>query len=180
MAPSTPSDGGDDEQGRVRGAQAGPQLADEVGVAGGVEQVDLDAVPFDGDQGELHRALLPVLDLVEVGDRGAVLDAAGPGDRSRSPASSASTSVVLPAPVWPTSTTLRTDAGRSAAGALPAAPGCAFALSPMALPPVHGEVTVGAGTSPDPRAVAAPVTPAVPSSFPLASRCVHTSDAIAP
>ncbi len=35
-------DGRDDEQGGVGGAQAGAQLADEVGVAGGVEQVDLD------------------------------------------------------------------------------------------------------------------------------------------
>ena len=36
--------GGDHEQRAVGGAQAGPQLADEVGVPGGVDQVDLDAV----------------------------------------------------------------------------------------------------------------------------------------
>ncbi|GAA3861835.1 hypothetical protein GCM10023084_14190 [Streptomyces lacrimifluminis] len=86
--------------------------------------------------------------------------------------------MVLPDPEWPTSTTFRTDAGWSAAVALPAAPGCAFALSPMVLPPVHGEVTVGADV-PHPRVVAALMTPAVLSSFALASRCVHTADAIA-
>ena len=34
----------DDEQGAVGGPEAGPQFADEIGVPGGVDQVDLDAV----------------------------------------------------------------------------------------------------------------------------------------
>ena len=40
-------DGGDDEQRGVGGAQPGAQVADEVGVPGGVEQVDLDAVDLE-------------------------------------------------------------------------------------------------------------------------------------
>ena len=43
-------DGRDDEEGGVGGAQPGPQLTDEVGVAGGVQQVDPDAVALDGRQ----------------------------------------------------------------------------------------------------------------------------------
>lgn len=97
----------------------------------------------------------------------------------------ASTSVVLPDPEWPTSTTFRTDVGRSAACALPAAPGCVCALSPMILPPVHGEVTVGADPwkpSPDPvrghRLRCGSGGARGPSSFPLPSRRVHTKDVI--
>ncbi|CAM5706327.1 hypothetical protein SGLAM104S_06270 [Streptomyces glaucescens] len=75
--------GGDDEEGRVRRSQTGPQLPDEVGVSRGVEDVDLDAVPFDGHQRQLHRTLLAVLDVVVVGDGAAVLHAARPVHRSR-------------------------------------------------------------------------------------------------
>ena len=74
-------DGGDHEQGRVRRAQAGPQVADEVRVPGGVEQVDLDAARAERRQRQRDRALLPLLGLVEVAHRGAVLDATGSGDR---------------------------------------------------------------------------------------------------
>ena len=73
-------DGGHDEQRGVGGAQPGAQVADEVGVAGGVEQVDLDAVVLERRQREGDRALLAVLGLVEVADRRAVLDPSGPGD----------------------------------------------------------------------------------------------------
>ena len=149
VAPSTPSGGRDDEKGRVRRAQTGPEFPDEVGVSGGVQKIDLDAVPFDGHQGQLHRALLAVLDLVVVGDGAAVLDAARPVHRARGQRQRFHQRR-LARTEWPTSTTFRTDAGWSA-GALPAAPGCAFALSPMALPPVHGEV-LGARTA-APRAV---------------------------
>ena len=41
IVPSRPGGGGDDEQRGVGGAQPGPQLTDEVAVAGGVDQVDL-------------------------------------------------------------------------------------------------------------------------------------------
>ncbi len=81
VAPSTPSARRDDEEGRVRCAQTGPELPDEVGVSGGVQNIDLVSAPFDGDQGELHRALLAVLDLVVVGDGAAVLDPARPVHR---------------------------------------------------------------------------------------------------
>ncbi len=75
--------GGDHEEGRVRRAQTGPELSDEVGVAGGVQQIDLDPVPCERDQGELYRAVPPLLDLVVVGDGAAVLDPARPVDRPR-------------------------------------------------------------------------------------------------
>ena len=72
--------GRDGEQGSVGRPQAGPQVAGEVGVARCVQQVDLDAAVQDRRQGEVDRALLPYLDLVEVADCGAILDAPGPLD----------------------------------------------------------------------------------------------------
>ena len=74
--------GGDGEQRCVGRAQPGPQVAREVGVAGRVEQVDLDAVVDDRREGQVDRTLLPDLGLVEVADRGAVLDAARALDRA--------------------------------------------------------------------------------------------------
>ena len=114
-------DRADHEQRRVGGAQPGPQVADEVGVAGGVEQVDLDAACTTGaNESETERcwrcsASSKSLTVVPSSTRPA---------RGMVPVatSSASTSVVFPAPEWPTSTTLRTDPGWSAAGAAPAAP----------------------------------------------------------
>ncbi len=73
-------DGRDHEECGVGGAQTGAQVADEVGVAGGVQQVDLDPRVHERGDGEADRALLAVLGLVEVGDRGAVLDPSGPRD----------------------------------------------------------------------------------------------------
>ncbi len=75
-----PVGGRHDEQRRVRRPQPGPQLPDEVRVPRGVQQVDLHVAPAHRDQGQLHRALLPVLDLVVVGDGGAVLDPAAAGE----------------------------------------------------------------------------------------------------
>ncbi len=75
--------GRDDEQGRVRRAQTGPEFPDEVGVTGAVQQIDLDPVPFHGDEGERDGALPALFDPVVVGDRGAVLDPARPVDRPR-------------------------------------------------------------------------------------------------
>ncbi len=74
--------GGDHEHRRVRGAQARPQLAHEVGVAGGVEQVDLDTLVLERGEGERDRPLLSLLGLVEVGDRGAVDGRARPGQHT--------------------------------------------------------------------------------------------------
>ena len=93
-------DRGDDEQGGVGGAQAGAQLTDEVGVAGGVQQVDLDALVQSGAQERLTERCCRT--------------AAGSWSETVVPsvteparlivpvaASSASTSVVFPAPEWP-------------------------------------------------------------------------------
>ena len=74
--------GGDHEHRAVGGPQPGAQLADEVGVAGGVEQVDLDVAVHQRRQGEPDRALLPVLGLVEVGDRRALDRRTGPGQHT--------------------------------------------------------------------------------------------------
>lgn len=74
---------GDGEDRRVGGPQRGAQLTGEIGVAGRVQQVDLDAPPFDRDQREPHRALLLMLDLLEVRDGAALADLARPGERTR-------------------------------------------------------------------------------------------------
>ena len=72
--------GADDDDGQVDVGQRGDHLAGEVGVAGRVEQVDLD--PVDGERGqagrdgELARHLLGL----EVHDGGALLDRSPPGD----------------------------------------------------------------------------------------------------
>ena len=94
-------DGGDHEQRGVGGAQAGAQLADEVGVAGGVEQVDLDAVV----QRAARRPGSPSAAGVTAAGSWSltVVPSATEPARLIVPvaASSASTSVVLPAPEWP-------------------------------------------------------------------------------
>ena len=72
---------GDDEQGGVGGAQAGAQLADEVPVAGGVDQVDLGVLVEDRGDGQRDRPLLAHRGGIVVADRGAVDDGARAGDR---------------------------------------------------------------------------------------------------
>ena len=74
--------GGDGEEGGVGRSQACPQVTDEVGVAGSVQEVHLDVVVHERRQGQVDRALLPDLDLVEIADGAAVLHAAGPLDRA--------------------------------------------------------------------------------------------------
>lgn len=69
--------GRDDEKGRVRCPQTGPELPDEIGVSGSVQQIDLDTAPFHRYERELYRALLAVLDVVVVGDRGPLGDMPG-------------------------------------------------------------------------------------------------------
>ncbi|BCT74553.1 hypothetical protein SCMU_03950 [Sinomonas cyclohexanicum] len=74
--------GRDDEQGAVRGAEPGAELAHEVGVAGGVEQVDLDVAGHDRGERERHGALLVDGGGVGIADCGAVRDGAHAGDRA--------------------------------------------------------------------------------------------------
>ena len=72
----------DHEKRAVRGAQPGPQFADEIGVTGSVDEVDLDAVVQQRREGKTDRPLLTDLGLVVVADRGAVGDAAGSGQHA--------------------------------------------------------------------------------------------------
>jgi hypothetical protein len=58
-------------------------ITHEVGVTGGVQKIDLDAVVHHGCDGEVDGSLLLDLDLVEVGDRVAVLDASRALDGAR-------------------------------------------------------------------------------------------------
>src|SRR6266540_921219 len=78
-------DGGDHEQRRVGGAQAGAELADEVGIAGSVEQVDLHALMQHRSTGQGDRPLLLDGGRVVVGHRGAVGHRTDPADRARYP-----------------------------------------------------------------------------------------------
>ncbi len=73
-------DGGHHEERGVGGPQPGPQVTDEVGVAGGVQQVDLHPAVGQRCQRQRDRALLSVLGLVEVADGRPVLHPSGPGD----------------------------------------------------------------------------------------------------
>ena len=73
--------GRDHEQGAVRRPQPGPQLTDEVGVSGSVDQVDLGAGVHQRRHGERHGTPMCLLGLLVVGDRGALGDRAGAVDR---------------------------------------------------------------------------------------------------
>ena len=101
---------GDDEQRGVGGAQPGAQLADEVAVAGGVDQVDLDAVVQQRRDGQRDRALLADRGRVVVADRAAVDRRCRPGGSRRCapaaprPGSSSPTRRARPGPrcaPWP-------------------------------------------------------------------------------
>ena len=75
-------DRGDDEQREVGGLERGGDVADEVGVAGRVEQVDLVAVELERRERERHRDPAALLLGIEVADGRAVLDPAQAGDRA--------------------------------------------------------------------------------------------------
>ena len=66
----------DDDDHRIDRSDRGSEIADEVGVAGCVQDVDLDAVPFDGRHRERDRDALALLVRIVIGDRVAVLDGA--------------------------------------------------------------------------------------------------------
>ena len=72
-------DRADHEHGEVGHPQRGLHVADEVGVAGGVDQVDLVALPLERGERERQREAPLLLLGVEVGDGGAVLDPPRPG-----------------------------------------------------------------------------------------------------
>ena len=77
-------DRADHEHRKVGHPQRGMDVADEVGVARGVDEVDLVALPLERGQRQ-RQAQVPLLLLgLEVTHRGAVLDATRSGDRSRS------------------------------------------------------------------------------------------------
>ena len=71
-----------DEQRGVRGAQAGPQLTHQVGVARDVEQGHRAAVVLQRRGGQEQRPAQAVLELVGVPDGAAVLHVAGPGQHA--------------------------------------------------------------------------------------------------
>ena len=100
-------DRGDDEQREVGGLQRGGDVADEVGVAGRVDDVDLVAVVLERREGERHRDAAPLLLGIEVAG-GRCWSSTRPR-RGIAPAvnSRASAREVLPAPPWPTRATLR-------------------------------------------------------------------------
>ena len=127
------------EQRGVGGAQPGPQLGDEVRVAGGVQQVDLAPGVLERRERERHRALLAAARRrccprpwcrPRRGRRGTIVPVR---------ASSASTSVVLPAPERPTTTTLRTWSGGRGSGP---APRCVLPPCPATGPPPTGTAGV--------------------------------------
>ena len=72
-----------DEERTVGRAQAGAELTDEVGVPGGVDEVDLDAVVDQRRDREGDRAAVGVLGLLEVGDGRAVAHGARAGECAR-------------------------------------------------------------------------------------------------
>ena len=75
--------GGDHEERAVGGAEPGAELADEVGVPGGVDEVDLGAVVAHRRDGQAHGSAVCALGVLEVRHRGAVDDRARPGDGAR-------------------------------------------------------------------------------------------------
>ena len=70
-----------DEQCEVGRLERGTDVADEIGVARGVDDVDLRAVELERRQCERHRDAAPLFLGVEVADGRAVLDLAQAGDR---------------------------------------------------------------------------------------------------
>src|SRR5512136_2895297 len=59
--------GADDDEGGVGGAHAALHLTHEVGIAGRVQDIELGAVPFAGEDGEVHADVAPDLVRVVVG-----------------------------------------------------------------------------------------------------------------
>ena len=74
--------GGDHEQRAVGRAQPGAHLAHEVGVPGGVDEVDLGVAVDDRGDGQRDGALVGLLGVLEVADRRAFLDGPRAGDGS--------------------------------------------------------------------------------------------------
>jgi hypothetical protein len=77
---ATPGDRRHHDQHAVGGGLGAADLADEVGVAGGVDDVERLALPLVGVHGRVDADLAPLLLGRDVGDGGAVLDAARLGE----------------------------------------------------------------------------------------------------
>ena len=74
-------DGGDDDGGGLDGIQRFEGGADEVGIAGGIEQVDELVLVFEMQDGGVDREVVLVFFVVVVGDAGAVVHVAHAVDR---------------------------------------------------------------------------------------------------
>ena len=74
--------GRDHEERAVRGAEPGADLAHEVGVPGGVDEVDLGVAVDDRGDGQRDGPLMGPFGLLEVADRRALLDRPRSGDGS--------------------------------------------------------------------------------------------------
>ena len=77
---STPSTADTTNNARSAACNAAIDVADEVGVAGRVDHVDLVALELERGERERHRDVAALLFGIEVGDRRAVFDPAHAGD----------------------------------------------------------------------------------------------------
>ena len=106
-------DGADDENGEVGDGEGGIDLAGEVGVAGRVEEVDLVGLARGSVAFHSNGATATESDILRLISSGSVSHTVVPSSvlpaRGSTPArcSSASASVVLPLPLWPTRATFR-------------------------------------------------------------------------
>ncbi len=112
--------GRDHEQGAVGGPQAGAHLPDEVGVPGGVDEVDLGVAVDHGCDGQRDGAFVRLLGLLEVADGRAVADRSRPGGWPRRRRAASRPRWSCPEPPGPTSTTLRIRSGLLAPRSCPA------------------------------------------------------------
>ena len=74
--------GVDHEDGEIDNAEGGMDISDEIGVAGGVDEVDLVPHPLEGCQCQAQRHVASVLLRIEIGDRVALLDGSQALDRA--------------------------------------------------------------------------------------------------
>ena len=99
--------GVDHDRGRLDRAKRADRLADEIGIAGRVDQIESLAGMVEMDDRRFDRVFVGFFHLVEIADTGAVVNAGRPMDRAAWFASSMSASVVLPAAPCPQKAMLR-------------------------------------------------------------------------
>ncbi|OQA12605.1 MAG: hypothetical protein BWY63_03722 [Chloroflexi bacterium ADurb.Bin360] len=68
-----------DRHGEVAHMERSNHLTDEIGVTGGIQNIDFEAVPLNGRQTRVDGNLAANFFLIEVSDGGAILDGAAPG-----------------------------------------------------------------------------------------------------